>query len=47
MEVLRGPLASHWAVPLAPTIMMLDLSQALLLEQINHSVSTLGKNLEV
>ena len=45
MKTLRGLPAPPWAVSLALTIIMLDLFQALLLEQINDSIATLGKNL--
>jgi hypothetical protein len=47
MKTLRALLAPLWAVSLALTIIILNLSRALLLEQINDSISTLGKNLEV
>ena len=41
-----GRPVSHWAVSLALTVLMLGLFQALLLEQINDSLTTLDKNLE-
>jgi hypothetical protein len=47
MNTLRGLPAPHWAVSLALTVIMLDLFQVLLLEQINASIITLGKNLEM
>jgi hypothetical protein len=47
LKTLRGVLAPHWAGSLSLTIIVLDLFQALLLEQINDSFSTLGKNLEI
>jgi hypothetical protein len=47
MKPLRRLPAPHWTVFLALKIIMLDLFQALLLEQINDSaVITLGKDLE-
>jgi len=46
MKALRGLPAPHWAGALALPIIMLDLFQVLLLEQINGSITTLGKNLE-
>jgi hypothetical protein len=36
MKTLRGLPVPQWAVSLVLTILMLDLSQALLLEQMNH-----------
>lgn len=47
MKTLRGLPAPHWAVSLALTVQMFGLFQALLLEQINDSITTLGKNLEM
>jgi hypothetical protein len=47
MIILRGLPAPHWAVSLAFTMLTLDLLQALLLEQIDVSSTTLGKNLEM
>jgi hypothetical protein len=47
MKMLKGPPAPHRAASLALTIIVLDLFQALLQEQINDSVTTLGKNLEL
>lgn len=47
MKTIRGLPAPHGAVSLALTIIMLDLFQALLLEQINDSSTTHGKNLEI
>jgi hypothetical protein len=46
MKTLRGLQVPHWAASPALTILMLDLFQALLLEQINDSITTLEKNLE-
>ena len=37
----------HWAVTLALTVLMFDLFQALLLEHMNDSITTLEKNLEM
>ena len=37
----------HWAVSLELTVTVLDLFQALLLEQTNDSITTPGKNLEM
>lgn len=45
VKALRGFPASHWAISLALTIIVLGLFQALLLEQINDSNSISGKNL--
>ena len=47
MKTLRGLPVPHWAVSLALTVLMLDLFQALLLEQINDSITTLEKDLEM
>jgi hypothetical protein len=47
MKTLRGLPGRHWTESLALTILMLDLFQALLLEQINDSVSILGRNSEM
>jgi hypothetical protein len=46
-KALRGLPAPHWAVSLTFTVLMLDLFQALLLEQINDSITTLEKHLEM
>lgn len=43
MKTLGRLPVSHWTVSLALTIMMLDHFQALPLEQINDSITTLGK----
>jgi hypothetical protein len=45
MKTLRGLPVPHWAVSLALTVIMLDLFQALLLEQIKDLITTLRKNL--
>jgi hypothetical protein len=47
MKTRRGLPALHEAVSLALAIIMLDLFQALLLGQINDSITTLEKNLEM
>lgn len=47
MKTLRGFPDPQWAVSLAFIIIVLDLFQALLLEQINDSISTLRKNFEM
>jgi hypothetical protein len=47
MKTLRGLPAPHWAVSLALTMLVFDLFKALLLEPINDSITTLGKNLEM
>jgi hypothetical protein len=48
MKTLRGhPPVPQRAVSLALTIIVLELFQALLLEQINDSITTLGKRLEM
>jgi hypothetical protein len=46
MKTLKGFPAPLWAVSLV-LIIVVDLFQALLLEQINDSITALGKNLEV
>jgi hypothetical protein len=45
-KILRGLPVPLWAVSLAFTVIVIDLFQALLLEQINDLITTLGKNLE-
>jgi hypothetical protein len=45
-EHSKGFPAPHWAVSLALTITVIDLFQALWLEQINDSSDTLRKNLD-
>ena len=45
MKTLRGFSVPHWAASLA-LIIMLDPFQALLLEQVNNSITTLQRNLE-
>jgi len=47
MKTLRGLPTPLWAVSLTLTAVALDLFQALLLEQINDPITTLGKNLEM
>ena len=46
-KALRHFLVLHWAVLLVLTIIIIDFSQALLLEQMNDSTSTLGKILNI
>ena len=47
VRILRGLPAPHWAVSLALIITVLDLSQALLLEQVNGSIFSLEENFEM
>jgi len=47
MNTLRWLPVPHWTVSLALTVIMFFLFQALLLEQINDSLTNLGKNLEI
>jgi hypothetical protein len=47
VKTLKGLPVPLWDLSLALTIIVLDLFQALLLEQFNDLISTLGKNLEM
>jgi hypothetical protein len=47
MKTLREFPAIHWAMSLAPTILLTGLFQVLLLQQISDSTTTLRKNLEM
>lgn len=47
MKIIRHFLAPHWAVLLVLTIIIIDFFQALLLEQIIDSTSTLEKNINI
>jgi hypothetical protein len=47
MDTSRELLVPHWIVFLAHIIIMLERFQALLMEQINDSITTLGNILEM
>lgn len=47
MNTLRRLPVPHWTGSLALTIIMLGFFQALLLEQVNDSLTNLGKNLDI